>query len=152
MAAKKKAAKAASAAAAARNSPYVQRVIEDGDLRDNVRDALDAARDAYDRLSSGKSPHKAILEDKKLQQSLQDAVFSLRDAGQSLKDGPQKKRGGGFGRKLFVLVVGAGLAVALSEGLRNKVLDTLFGKEEEFEYTSSTSPATPAPQTAGSSA
>ena len=27
---------------------------------------------------------------------------------------------------------------ALSEGLRNKVLDALFGAEEEFEYTSST--------------
>jgi hypothetical protein len=151
MAAKKKAAKAATAAAAAKNSPYVQRVIEDEDLRDNVRDALDAARDAYDRLASGKAPHKAILEDKKLQQSLQNAALSLRDAGQALKDGPKKKRGG-FGKKLVVLVVGAGLAVALSEGLRNKVLDTLFGKEEEFEYTSSTTPATPAPQTAGSSA
>jgi hypothetical protein len=151
MAAKKKAAKAATAAAAARNSPYVQRVIEDEDLRDNVRDALDAARDAYDRLTNGKAPHKAILEDKKLQKSLQDAAFSLRDAGTALKNGPKKRRGG-LGRKLVVLAVGAGLALALSEGLRNKVLDTLFGKEEEFEYTSSTSPATPAPQPAGSSA
>ena len=32
----------------------------------------------------------------------------------------------------------AGLALGLSEGLRNKVLDALFGAEEEFEYTSST--------------
>ncbi len=151
MAAKKKAAKAATAAAAARNSPYVQRVIEDEDLRDNMRDALDSARVAYDRLTNAKAPHKAILEDKKLQQNLQDAAVALRDAGQSLKDGPQKKRGG-FGAKLLVLVVGAGLTVALSEGLRNKVLDTLFGKEEEFEYTSSTTPATPAPEPAGSSA
>lgn len=152
MAAKKKAAKAATAAAAARNSPYVQRVIEDEDLRDNVRDALDAARDAYDRLSSAKAPHKAILEDKKLQQNLQDAAVSLRDAGQSLKDGPKKRKSGGLGKLLLVALVGAALAVGLSEGLRNKVLDTLFGKEEEFEYTSSTTPASPAPEPAGSSA
>ena len=38
------------------------------------------------------------------------------------------------------------MAIALSEGLRNKVLDTLFGAEEEFDYTSTTSPA---PSTAG---
>ena len=28
--------------------------------------------------------------------------------------------------------------MAASEGLRNKVLDALFGAEEEFDYTSST--------------
>jgi hypothetical protein len=48
-------------------------------------------------------------------------------------------------------VVGAGLALAVSEDLRKKVLDALFGAEEEFEYTSTTAPATPSPSTAGSS-
>jgi hypothetical protein len=43
-------------------------------------------------------------------------------------------------RGLFLLVVGAGLAIALNEGLRSKVLDALFGSEEEFEYSSTTSP------------
>ena len=43
------------------------------------------------------------------------------------------------------------LALALSEGLRSKVLDLLFGAEEEFDYSSTTMPArTPAP--AGASA
>jgi hypothetical protein len=37
--------------------------------------------------------------------------------------------------------VGVGLAFALSEGLRKKALDTLFGAEEEFEYTSPTTPS-----------
>ena len=35
------------------------------------------------------------------------------------------------------------VAVAVSEDLRNKVLDTLFGKEEEFDYTSTTTNNTP---------
>ena len=40
----------------------------------------------------------------------------------------------------------------MSEGLRKKVLDALFGAEEEFEYTSTTSSASsPAPATAGTS-
>ena len=37
------------------------------------------------------------------------------------------------------------LALALSEGLRSKVLDLLFGAEEEFDYSSTTMPAEPAP-------
>ena len=35
-------------------------------------------------------------------------------------------------------IVGGGVALAVSEGLRKKVLDALFGAEEEFEYTSTT--------------
>src|SRR3712207_6960774 len=42
---------------------------------------------------------------------------------------------------LFRSTVAGGLALALSEGLRKKVLDALFGAEEEFEYTSTTTPA-----------
>jgi hypothetical protein len=33
------------------------------------------------------------------------------------------------------------VAIAVSEDLRKKVLDQLFGAEEEFEYTSQTAPA-----------
>ena len=51
---------------------------------------------------------------------------------------------------MLIGLIGGGLALALSEGLRKKVLDALFGAEEEFEYTSPTT-ATPSPQaTAGS--
>jgi hypothetical protein len=143
MAAKKQAAKARSAATGA--SPYVQRVIEDAELRENVRVALDNARKAYGRLTNGK-PATKVLDDKKLHKEVRQAAESLRDAGQALRDGPKKKkkkRRGGFGKLLLVGIVGAGAAIALSEGLRNKVLDTLFGAEEEFDYTSTTSP-TPA--------
>ncbi len=39
------------------------------------------------------------------------------------------------GRKLlFLLVVGGAAALVLSEDARNKVLDALFGSEEEFQY------------------
>jgi hypothetical protein len=37
----------------------------------------------------------------------------------------------------------------VSEGLRKKVLDSLFGAEEEFEYSSTTTASSPAGQTAG---
>jgi hypothetical protein len=144
MAKKKKAAVAAGAVEAARSNPYVQRVIEDDDLQDNVRVAFDAARDAYDRLSSSKSAKKTIQNDKKLHKDLQVAAEALKEAGASLsnpKKKSKKRKGGGLGRKLLILGVAGGLAIALSADLRSKVLDALFGAEEEFDYTSTTTPS-----------
>jgi hypothetical protein len=142
---KKKAAKAGAgaigAAQAARNNPYVQRVVEDDELRDNLRTAYDSAKKAYERMSNGKGPAKALLDDKKTQKELKEAASSLKEAADTLRGAKKKKSGGGLGRKLLILAVGAGVALALSEGLRKKVLDTLFGAEEEFEYTSTTTPS-----------
>jgi hypothetical protein len=140
MAAKKKAAKAGAGAYAAgkavRSNQYVQRFIEDEELRDNLRNAFVSAKKAYGRIN-GKGPAKAF-DDKKVQRELKDAASSLKDAADSLRGG--KKRKGRKRRLLLVGIVGAGLALALSEGLRKKALDALFGAEEEFEYTASTTP------------
>jgi len=129
------------AAAAAKANPYVQRVIEDPDLRDNVRVAFDQARHAYGRLSNGKAPRKALMSDKKLQKQLRTSAEALREATQALREGPKtrRRRGRGLIRVAMVGAVGAGVAIAVSGDVRRKVLDTLFGKEEEFEYTSSAS-------------
>jgi hypothetical protein len=144
MAAKKKAAKAGAAAMAAKNSPYVQRVLDDEDLRDNIVQAYESARSAYARLSSGKAPAtKQIFDDKKLQKELQQAAWAFKDASVAFREAPKKQRsGGGIVRKLLLLVLVVGGAFAASEGLRKKALDALFGAEEEFEYTSSTTPET----------
>ena len=88
------------------------------------------------------------MEDRKLQKEMREAAESLRDVTVSLREGPKRKRKRRLGRVILLGIVGAGLAVALSEGLRKKVLDTLFGAEEEFEYTSTTTPTTPAPEAA----
>ena len=135
---------------AVKSNPYIQKVATDGDLHDNVRVAYESARTAYERLASGKSPSKAVLEDKKLHANVAAAVEALKDVGYALADAPsgktrKKKKRGGIGRKLLVLVVGAGIAVAVSSDVRNKMLDLMFGAEEEFDYTSTTTPATPAP-------
>ena len=147
MGAKKKAAATAGgavgAAKAARNSPYVQRLVEDDELRDNLQQAYESARHAYERLTNGKPPHRALMEDKKLQRDLRQAADSIKEASFALREGPKRStpKKGGFFRKLLLLGVAGGLALALSEGLRKKVLDTLFGAEEEFEYTSTTTPS-----------
>jgi hypothetical protein len=152
MGAKKKAAKAGAAAAAVRRSPYVQRIAEDEDLRANLWSAYESARDAVGRLQNGKHPTKQIFDDKKLQKDIKAAAESFKEASVALREAPRrKKRSGGLGKLVLLGVVGAGLALAVSEDLRKKVLDALFGAEEEFEYTSNTAPATPSPSTAGSS-
>jgi hypothetical protein len=151
MGAKKKAAKAGAAAAAVRNSPYVQRIAEDEDLRANLWSAYESARQAVGRLQNGKHPTRQIFDDKKLQKDLKSAAESFKEASVALREGPKRKRrGGGLGKLILLGVVSAGVALAVSEDLRKKVLDALFGAEEEFEYTSTTAPVTPAPDTAGS--
>ena len=145
--ARKGAAKAGKAARAAGTNPYIQRLVQDAALREEIREALDLTRSAYGRLANGKAPAKALMEDKKLQRDLRDAATTLRDIGITLREGPKRKRKRRLGRMILVTVVGAGLALALSEGLRKKALDALFGAEEEFEYTSTTTPS-PAPETA----
>jgi adenylosuccinate synthase len=140
--AQKKAAKAGAGAAAAakavRSNQYVQRVIDDPELRENLRSAFASARKAYGRMQNGKGPVKAVTEDKKTQKELKEAANSLREAADQLRGNKRKKSRKG---RLFLLaVVGAGVALVASEGLRKKVLDALFGKEEEFEYTATTTP------------
>jgi hypothetical protein len=146
MAAKKKAASAGAAVWTLKESPAVRRLMQDEELRGNIMQAYSSTRDAFGRLSNGKAPTKAIFDDKRLQKDLSKAATSLRDAGFALREGPKRRRRLGLGKLLLLTVVGAGVALGVSEGLRKKVLDALFGAEEEFEYTSATTgTSSPAP-------
>jgi hypothetical protein len=139
MAAKDSIGKASAAARAAQQNQYVKRLLEDEELRGNLLAAYATARSAYGRLSNGKPVTRALLEDRKLQRELADVVVALQDAGDTLKEPPaRRRRRGGLGRSLLLVVVAGVLAVALSESLRSKVLDMLFGAEEEFDYSSTT--------------
>jgi hypothetical protein len=133
-----KAAKARQAAQSAGSNPYVRRLIEDEELRNSVKEAFEAARHAYQRMANGKGPVRAVTEDKKVQRDLRTAAESLREASERLRGRRQKRR---WGRLLVIALAGAILALVLSEELRKSVLDRLFGAEEEFEYTSTTTPA-----------
>ena len=137
----------ASDLASIKDNPYIHRVIEDGALRDNVTNVIESSKGAYARLISNGAPHKAVLEDDKLHGHVESAAASIRDIALALNDVDTKhnqpfKKKKKRGRKLLlVLMIGTGAALVLSEGLRNKLLDALFGKEEEFQYT----PPAPAP-------
>ena len=93
---RKKAAKAGAGAVAAgqavRYNEYVQRLVEDDELRDEPAHGVSSPRSkAYERMN-GKGPVKA-LDDKKTQKELREAVTSLREAADSLR-GKKKARSG----------------------------------------------------------
>jgi hypothetical protein len=125
---------------------YLQRLVADADLRDSLNRAVDASRRASDRVGKARKPGK-LLDDKKLQSDIQEALDAFRSAATGIAEAPGKaaKKGRRKGRKLFVLLLGGGLALVGSEGLRSKVLDTLFGAEEEFEYAPPPPPPAPSP-------
>jgi hypothetical protein len=134
---KTKAARASDIYETARENPYVQRLVEDEDLRDKLRDAFESARGAFGRASD-KGTVKAVTSDKKVQKDLRDAAESLREVSERLR-APKKRKKGKLGRLILFALVAGIVALVVSEDARKTVLDALFGAEEEFEYTSNTS-------------
>jgi hypothetical protein len=132
---------------------FIKRLIEDADLRETVGRALESSRSAYERVAKARKPGK-LLDDKKLQADVQEALEAFRTAASGLAGDARKagRKGRRRGRKLMIVLIGGGLALAGSEDLRSKVLDTLFGAEEEFEYTppatAPSAPVAPAPEAA----
>ena len=90
-----------------------------------------------------KAHKKARVNQAKIEH-LRKALETLEAAAAAEEPTPKKKK---RGRKKFLLLAIVG-ALVVSEDLRGKVLDALFGKEEEFQYT----PPAPAPTTPVSAA
>ncbi|HEX5225496.1 MAG TPA: hypothetical protein VFW29_10250 [Solirubrobacteraceae bacterium] len=151
MAAKKRSGKGSETAWMAQGERYAQRLLGDEELRARLLGAYASARSAYGRLTNGKGPTHALFEDPKLQRELIDAATALRDASAALMGAPEatrttpRRRRRRRGRALLLMTVGGVLALALSSGLRNKVLDMMFGAEETFDYNATSAAATPAP-------
>jgi hypothetical protein len=129
--------------------PYVQRLLQDAELRASLLGAYASTRNAIGRMSNGKGATHALLQDPKVQRELIQAANSLRTASNQLMGQPprRRRRRRAARRSLMLIGIGAILAIALSSELRSKILDMLFGAEEEFDYTSTT--AAPSPATAG---
>lgn len=134
--------RARDAANMAGQNPYLRRLIDDEELRESIKTAFEAARHAYGRMSNGKGAANTLIDDKKVHRDLKTAAENLRDASDRLRGKTRERR---WGRLILIALAGAALAVIVSEDLRKALLDKLFGAEEEFEYTSTT---TPAPQPA----
>ena len=107
---------------AARVGPIAERLLENQYAQENLREAVENLRRAYQRASKRRVKP---AEDKKLHQQVREAALSLTEAAKALKSGrqkPKKRRG----RRLLILLglgaAGVVAALAASEDLRNKVL------------------------------
>jgi hypothetical protein len=137
---------AAEAVGSSEAADYLRRLVDDANLRETLDRAVDASRRASERLGKARKPGK-LLDDKKLQADIQEAIDAFRNAATGLAEAPGKtaRKGRRLGRKLVIVGLGGALALVASEDLRSKVLDTLFGAEEEFEYTPPAPAPTPTP-------
>ena len=131
----------------AKTNPYIERLIEDPKLRKNVATALNSSKAAYERLNNGKVEPQKLLEDKKLHSEVGRALGAARDVSIILFNTPRRRRRRRltFGRAVLLAVMAMGVALGLSEGLRSKALDLMFGAEEEFQYTPPATTPAPGP-------
>ena len=110
---------------ASRLGPYVERLLQNAYVQDNLLDAVENLREAYERAQKRRVEP---ARDEKIRRQLRQSALSLQKAGEALKSGrqkPKKRRG----KQTLVLVslgaVGVAAALAASEELRNKLFDSV---------------------------
>jgi len=116
--------------------PYLERALTDEDLRDNVRNAFDSARDVYNELLGGRGAiplATRVATDKDIQDRLREAIDELREAA----DRVQGKKDHS-GRNTMLLFTGIALGILFNPvtgpQTRKWLSNTLFGPTDEFTY------------------
>ena len=125
--------------------PYVERAVKDEELRRNVRDAFDAAREVYNELIGGRGIvplATRVATDEDIQDNLRRAIEDLRKASDRIQG--KEDHGSRNSMLLFTgIVLGILFNPVTGPATRNWIKDRLLGGgEDDFTYQGNNSPST----------
>jgi hypothetical protein len=123
--------------------PYVERALKDDELRKNVRDAFQAARDVYNELLGGRGVvplATRVATDDDIKDNLKTAIEDLRKAANRLQGKEDHST-----RNATLLLAGIALGLLFNPvtgpATRKWLSDQIFGGgEEDFTYQGNNSP------------
>ena len=121
--------------AASNVKPYVERAVNDAELRENVKAAFTAARDVYDELLGNRGVTTVatrVATDKDIQDKLKEALDELRTAADRVQGKKQHA-----GRNATLLIAGIALGILFNPvtgpATRKWLADMVFGGDD-FTY------------------
>jgi hypothetical protein len=123
--------------------PYVERALKDDELRKNVRDAFEAAREVYNELLGGRGVvplATRVATDDDIKDNLKTAIEDLRKAANRLQGKEDHSA-----RNATLLLAGIALGLLFNPvtgpATRKWLSDQIFGGgEEDFTYQGNNSP------------
>lgn len=125
------------AAVADSAKPYVDRALNDEELREHIKQAYAAARDIYDELIAPRNVVTAaqrVAGDQDIQDNLRVAVAELRQAATRMQSAPRKKHPG----RALILLIGVAIGLLFNPvtgpETRRWAKDKLFGGDDEFGF------------------
>jgi len=122
--------------AAANARPYVERALNDQELRRNVRNAYASAHAIYDELIGNRGvtgAAKRVATDTDIQDELRSAIGELRSAAERVRGKRDRKKGNSG-----LLLLGIGLAVVFNPftgpQIRKWISERVLGESDGFTY------------------